>query len=720
MDRNKLILFAEDSMTQAEKLKMELEENGYIPVHAKDGIEALKLAKSRKPDLILSDIIMPGLDGYELCRSIKKDNELKDVPVILLTALADVEDILKGLECGADNYIMKPYGTGQLISRLNTALQNKFPPKKKLAQENIDILFKGNKYLVSSTRYQILNMLLSTYEGAVGKTEKLSNTQSALNVLRKSLEIKVDERTRDLQERINERKSIEEDIRESEKKYRTLIENALVGVFSVTIKGRVKFINEAFCRLLEYGSRKKIISQNFQSLFYNSADYDSLIEELTCSKQVKNFELKMISDRDIGKWVILNAILKDGIISGMVMDIHIRKETEEKEQKYQEELRKAKDMAEESDCLKSTFLSNMSHEIRTPMNAIIGFSNLLSFPGLSPGKKSEFIKRISTSCHELLDLIENILDLSKLEAGKIIIHEKRFPVNKLLEDLFAKISGDLSTSNRENINLKMAAGSKDKNLNIVSDPSRIYQVLDKLLDNALKFTEKGSVEFGYTIQDKCLEFYVKDTGVGLADDQIEFLFERFRKVEDAKIKQYGGAGLGLSICKKLVELMGGRIWMLSEQQKGSEFYFTLPLKPEGKSAPAPKEFTIKPAENNLSNKRLLIAEDNLYNYKLLEAILEGTNTEIVWAKDGLEAVERCKSDKGFDMVLMDLRMPNMDGIEATREIRKFNKDMPVLAVSAYTMDDERENTIQAGCNDFMSKPVDPKQLLDMMQRYIDK
>ena len=438
------------------------------------------------------------------------------------------------------------------------------------------------------------------------------------------------------------------------------------------------------------------------------------------SKLVKNFEAKMISDQATGKWVILNAVLKNDIISGMLMDITVRKETEEKEQRYQEELRKAKEKAEESDRLKSTFLSNMSHEIRTPMNAITGFSNLLSTPDLSPEKKSEFTERISKNCYELLDLIENILDLAKLEAGQILIHEKKCPIDILLENIYGKFSGDLSRSNKDNINFKLVTGSKNKDLNIVTDPSRIHQVLNKLIDNALKFTEKGSVEFSYTIQKKNIQFYVKDTGVGLSEDQKEFVFERFRKAEETKTKLYGGAGLGLSICKKLVELMGGRIWVQSERQKGSHFYFTIPLKTTEKPAVVTKEPSRKPDIKKLSNKRILIAEDNLYNYKLLEAILDGTETEIVWAKDGLEAVERCKSDSGFDLVLMDLRMPNMDGIKATREIRKFNKEIPVLAVSAYTMDDEKEKTIKAGCNDFISKPVNPVHLKEMMQRYIDK
>ncbi|MBL7112275.1 MAG: response regulator [Bacteroidales bacterium] len=720
MDRNKLILFAEDSLTQAESIKMMLEANGFIAIHARNGEEAMEMVKKKRPDLILSDIIMPGMSGYDFCRSVKSDRKLRSVPVVLLTSLSDVEDVMKGLESGADNYIMKPFEEGQLISRINTVLHKNDNPGDRFEQENIDVLFEGKKYLVNSSRYQILNMLLSTYEGVVERTTKLTETQAKLNTLRKSLEILVDERTRDLQDQIHERELVESGIRESEKKYRLLVENALVGVFSVDTSGEILLINEALCRALEYNSSGIINKRGFGSLFQDREAFDSLVQKLGTSGQVKNFEVKMVTASGGERWMILNAVLKNKTVSGMIMDISGRKLTEEKELKYQEELREARDRAEESDHLKSTFLSNMSHEIRTPMNAIIGFSSLLSNISLTPEKKSEFIVRISKNCYELLNLVENILDLAKIEAGQVIMHEKRCPVNKLLEDVYTKFSAELSTREKNQISFKLVPGPKGTDLTVISDPLRIYQVLSRLLDNAFKFTEKGTVELGYTILNKYIQFHVKDTGVGLTDEQKRYVFERFRKAEETKTKLYSGAGLGLSICKKLVELMGGETRVESEPGRGSEFYFTIPMKIAGASETIAEEKLPDTEQKSLSDRKILVAEDNLFNFKLIEALLVGTGTEIIWAKDGMEAVEFFKSGKHADLVLMDMRMPVMDGITATREIRKINKKIPVLAVSAYTMDEVKEKAIEAGCNDFLSKPVNSAGLVEMMKRYINE
>ncbi len=719
MDEQNLILIVEDSLTQAEHVKLMLEDKGYETIHAVDGGEALELAKKRKPDLLLSDINMPRMNGYDLCKSVKQDKGLMEIPVILMISLSKVEDVLNALECGADNYVVKPFEPRQLISRISGVLLNNPKEKKSSVTENIDLLFDGKKYKVLSSRFQILNMLLSTYEGAVEKTEMLTEAQKVLTDSRKSLEANVIERTWDLQEKIHERIRIESDIRESEKKYRSLIENTLAGVFTTTTKGKLKFMNSSLIKTLNCESDENILSRNFGTMFKNQADYNSLIEKLRSEKRVVNFEVKMCSARGGEKSVILNAVLNDDLVSGMIMDISDRKKTEEKEQRYQEELRKAKEKAEESDRQKSAFLSNMSQEIRTTMNAIIGFSSLLNSSSLSSEKKGEFIDRISKSCKEMQDLICNILDLAKLEANQLVISEKAIPVNTFMEELHAKISIRLALHNKDHIKCTLVNGIENDAFEIITDPFKLAQVLNKLVENAIKFTEKGSIEVGYSIQKDNIQFYVKDTGLGMTEGQMLIAFERFRKAEDIKTKLYGGAGLGLSICKKLVELMGGRIWVQSEPCKGSHFSFTIPLLTNDIPVSALEELPPEPQRKKISCKRILIAEDNLYNYKLLEAILDGTKAELTWAKDGLEAVEYFESGSDFDMVLMDLRMPNMDGIEAVREIRKRNKQVPILAVSAYTMDEDKAEIIGAGCNEFLSNPVIPNELMRMEEKYFN-
>lgn len=718
---NNLIIIAEDSPTQAENLKYILEKNGYKVEHGINGQETLKLVKRDRPLLIVADILMPVMNGYELCRRIKADENLRDVPVILLTSLTEAEDVLKGLECGADSYVMKPFNEQHLMSRIQSILASKASlGDEKVKQESIDVLFAGKKYFVNSTRFQILNMLLSTYEGAVQKTQKLTETQAALSTLRTSLEKKVEEKTEYLQLEIKERQQVETAIQASEKKYRNLVENALVGVFSSTLEGRLFFVNEAFCTILQYDSVEELMSHTFQSLCNTPNDYIAFLKTLRKNRQVQNFEIELVSNPGQTKWVIVNVLLKGEILSGMILDITERKKTEEKEKEYQEELRVAKEKAEESDRLKSAFLSNMSHEIRTPMNAIIGFSSLLSDPDMSVENKTNFVNRISKSCYSLLNLIENILDIAKLEAGKLKIYEKECSLNQLLTNIYPTFSKEKSVRGKDQISFRLQTTIQEKKFSILADPVRIHQILSNLLDNAFKFTEKGSIEFGYTVQDKTLQFYVKDTGIGLTKDHEEFVFERFRKAEDIKTKLYSGAGLGLAICKKLTGLLGGEIWVESEFGKGSTFYFTIPLKVAEKPVEEPKKKIPAYESVSLKDKNILIAEDNLLNYKLIEAILAKTEARISWAKDGVEAVEFFRSGHEFDIVLMDIKMPNMDGFQATREIRKLKKELPVIAITAYGMGDEKDIALKTGFNDYLTKPISSAKLIETINKYVPK
>ena len=718
---NNLIIIAEDSPTQAENLKYILEKNGYKVAHGLNGRETLNLAKKDKPLLIVADILMPVMNGYELCRRIKADENLREVPVILLTSLTEAEDVLKGLECGADSYVMKPFNEQHLMSRIQSIFASKASAEeKKVKQESIDVLFAGRKYFVNSTRFQILNMLLSTYEGAVQKTQKLTETQAALHALRTSLEKKVEEKTEYLQLEIKERQQVETAIKASEKKYRNLVENALVGVFSSTLEGRLYFVNEAFCTILQYDSVEELTSRTFQSLCNTPNDYIAFLETLRKNRQVQNFEIELVSNSGQTKWVIVNALLKGEILSGMVLDITERKKTEEKEKEYQEELGVAKEKAEESDRSKTAFLSNMSHEIRTPMNAITGFSSLLSEPGISTENSTEFVNRISVSCYSLLNLIENILDVAKLEAGKLKIYEKKCSLNQLLTNIYSTFSKEKRINGKDQISFCLQTAIQEKDFTILADPFRIHQILSNLLDNAFKFTEKGSIEFGYTVQDNTLQFFVKDAGIGLSGDQKEFVFESFRKAEDVKTKLYGGAGLGLAICKKLIMLTGGKIWVESELGKGSTFYFTIPLKVAEKPVEEPEKKIPAYESVSLKDKNILIAEDNLLNYKLIEAILAKTEAKIFWARDGVEAVEFFNAGKDFDLVLMDIRMPNMDGFQATQEIRRFTKELPVIAVTAYSMGDEKDIAMKAGFDDYLTKPINSETLLNIINKYIYK
>jgi len=728
-EQNNLIVIAEDSPTQAEKLKFLLNSFGYEVAHGINGREAFDMAKKYLPIMIITDILMPEMDGYELCRKIKADKTLRQIPVVLLTALTNSTDILKGLECGADNYIMKPYDEKYLLTHLKSIIANRHILKEDQLKTKIDISFSNKEYSFSLTRLQILGMLLSTYQGAVSKTRKFTSTREELNILNHTLEQKINEKTRDLLIEVDAQKQIVEAIKESEHKYRNLIENALVGVFSTTAEGEFTFVNEALVNMLEYPSVLEFGPRKIQSLFSNNKNHTAFFHVLKKNHQVRDFETELTSGTGKKKNVIINAQLKGKTLSGMIVDITSRKEAEEEERKYREKLFSAKEKAEGSNRLKSTFLSNMSHEIRTPINVITGFSGLIAAdPDLLNEQKKEFINNISKSSVNLLNIIDNILLIAKLESKKIKIFSEKCFLNRTLGDIYTSFQKEKNKKGKENVEFKLKTGNEDQDFAIMTDPFRVKQIISNLLSNAFKFTHQGAIEFGYTFSSdrgkdkngKEIEFYVKDTGIGLSEDQKEFIFERFRKVENEKEKIYEGAGLGLAISKKLVSLLDGEIWIESEAGKGSVFYFTIPVQVIENPVREIKKRIVPSERISLKGRKILVAEDNELNYMLLKAIMTATGAEILWAKDGVEAVESCVANDDIEAVLMDIRMPNMDGYQATTEIKKMRKSLPVIAVTAYSMNDEQIKSQESEFDDFITKPVNADILMDTLCKHLLK
>ena len=382
----------------------------------------------------------------------------------------------------------------------------------------------------------------------------------------------------------------------------------------------------------------------------------------------------------------------------------------------------AKEKAEESDKLKSAFLANMSHEIRTPMNAIIGFSNLLNDNELLRADKDELISHIIHNSSTLLHLIDDIIDIAKIEAGQLEINKKNCQINKILNELFETYSEKKKLLHTKDIELVFKPGIENINFTTFTDPIRIQQILTNLIDNALKFTEEGKIEIGYTIKEKnkdsFLQFFVKDTGIGLSKDQQGQIFSRFTKFENDKKKLYRGAGLGLAICKNISNLLGGDIWVDSEPNQGSSFYFTIPYLKVSEDDIILKE---NQEENsyNWENKTILIAEDEESNFRFLEIALAKTNVNIIRAHDGIEAIEKFQKND-VDLILMDIKMPNMDGLEATRRIRKIDVDIIIIAQTAFAMENDEKISIKAGCNDYIAKPIRKPKLLVLINKYFEK
>jgi PAS domain S-box-containing protein len=376
----------------------------------------------------------------------------------------------------------------------------------------------------------------------------------------------------------------------------------------------------------------------------------------------------------------------------------------------------AKNKAEESDKLKTAFLANMSHEIRTPMNAIIGFSDLLGDDDLTHEEKIDFISKIKSAGRALMLLINDIIDIAKIEAGQLVISETVCDINQMLTDLHSTFDELKNVSGKQGIIFNLLLPDPDRKVMVLTDPMRVQQILTNLLGNALKFTEFGKIEFGYTIKQETLSFFVKDTGIGILPGKQKLLFHRFSQVDPSTTRKYGGTGLGLAISKNLTELLGGSIGVDSSPGNGSLFYFTLPYKPVIKMA-----VNLMPAE--LSNvdwkgKTILVAEDIIQNYQLLDALLKRTGIKLLHAVNGQVAIDMVKADPTIDLVLMDIQLPIKTGYEALKEISAFRPDLPLISYTAFALPHERDKSIKAGFKDFIPKPIKTETLIPMLDKYL--
>lgn len=372
------------------------------------------------------------------------------------------------------------------------------------------------------------------------------------------------------------------------------------------------------------------------------------------------------------------------------------------------EIIKAKEKAEESDRLKSAFLQNMSHEIRTPLNAICGFSNFLNEPNLSEERKKNYVSIINSSSDQLLSIVNDILTISSLETKQEIIIIENFNVNDVIDELHEIFKRQLRTNDIPIILNKTQPLSQ---LQVSSDKTKVTQILSNLINNALKFTTKGFVEFGYSLKQDVLEFYVKDTGIGIESDIHESIFKRFQQADDSISRRYGGSGLGLSISKGYVELLNGKIWVESELGKGATFFFTIPyvfVKEEENA-----KFVVKEPKN--SHYTILVAEDEEVNFLFIEELLKNKDFILVHATNGEEAVEVCRINQDIDLILMDIKMPKLDGYSAAKIIKELNPDIPIIAQTAYALNTEVDKYKDA-FDEYITKPIKSSILIEIINK----
>ncbi|PXF59274.1 MAG: hybrid sensor histidine kinase/response regulator [Deltaproteobacteria bacterium] len=568
---NTPILIVEDSLTQALQLQNILEGHDYSVAVAYNGVEALEHLKEQIPNLVISDIVMPEMDGYELCKHIRSDEKFRDIPVILLTALSDPEDVIRALECGADNFVIKPYKEDFLISRIRTILANQELRKKGMSEMGIEIFFGGKKIFITSQRTQIIDLLLSTYENAIQKNLELKQVNNELILAHQELE-------------------------------------------------------------------------------------------------KRNIQLQKLNEQ------------------------------------------------------KNRFLGMAAHDLRNPLGAISNFSEVLydeSAKTLNQ-EQLELVSTIRSSSEFMLQMVNDFLDISKIESGKLDLNLQPTDIlslakqNIFLNRIFSTKKGiELVLNHEGDIPVMLL------------DADKIEQVLNNFISNAVKFSYPQSViKVQINRSDDHLVISVTDEGQGIPEKDLDKLFNAF---EQTSVKTTGGeksTGLGLSIVKKIAEGHKGKIRVESEVGKGSTFYASLPIILPDKKA----EKSQRPETMELSGLRILLAEDNVVNQRMVTRILEKQRCTVTIAGTGKEAVSAFEKEQ-FDLILMDIQMPEMDGLAATLEIRQQStinnqqstiQRVPIIAMTGHATEEESEKCLEAGIDDFVSKPIKPGMVFDKIQKWAVK
>ena len=540
---------------------------------------------------------------------------------------------------------------------------------------------------------------------------------------------------------ITDRKIAEENLKENEERHRTILQTAMDGFWLTDLQGNLLEVNQTYCRMSGY-SEQELLTMKIADLM---APERVSVTEVLLQKIIEKGEERYESRHRSKDGVLFDVEVsiqyqpaEGGRFVSFFHDISKRKRDER-------DLRIAKEQAEESDKLKSAFLANMSHEIRTPMNGILGFTELLKMPGLSGEDQQEYIGIIKKSGERMLNIINDIVDISKIEAGQMDVFISETNINEQLEYVYIFFKPEVEAKGMQ---LSIKNGLTAEKAVIHTDREKLYAVLTNLVKNAIKYSDAGSIEFGYTLKpfvpssnhaavqlsahaavqssvhavaqssahavvqssdsesmQQELVFYVKDSGIGIPQSRQKAIFDRFVQADISDARAFEGAGLGLSISKAYLEMLGGTIWVESEAGVGSTFYFSIPYQPKlqlSKVADIPETI----GKHEINDLKILVAEDDEASAMLISMAMKSFSKQVLRVRNGLAVVESCRNNPDIDLVLMDIKMPGMDGYEATSKIREFNKKVFIIAQTAFGLSDDRDKALAAGCNDYVSKPLD--------------
>jgi PAS domain S-box-containing protein len=551
---------------------------------------------------------------------------------------------------------------------------------------------------------------------------------------------------------ITERKIIEKELIASENKFRVILENSADAIFVADENGKYLYSNKAVTDLLGYSTEemqqksiKDLAPKNkireYFNIFKEARDKGKLFTELELMKKDGNpipadFNAVLLPDgmvyiscRDISNRIKTEFTTKESEQffkalntdyfnlnkENAALNIELKKSINHI-QHIRKDLNLAKAKVEEAVQLKSAFLSNISHELRTPVNAIMGFSAFLLEPELNKEKLNEYVHIINLNSKQLLSNISDIIDISKIETGQFTTESELVTINKLMKDLSLTYR---KLVDYKKVRLIYSPESPNDLSQIKTDGNRIRQIICNLLNNALKYTHAGEIEFGYRIKRKFIEFYVRDTGIGIATEDQDAIFQLFRQLDETKKRQNDGNGLGLPVSKALIEKLGGTISVKSEPGKGSMFIFTIPYEYEIETN-ATTTKTSESKEYNWEDKTILIVEDEVYNHAYIEKLLSDTDAKLLNAWDGKMALELVKTHPEISVVIMDIKMPVMDGNESMQMIKKFRPKLPVVAQTAYAYGYDSKKGLEAGFDNFLIKPIESNLFKRVINSYLSE
>ncbi|TRX29380.1 response regulator [Flavobacterium franklandianum] len=698
MNDNLKILILEDNQYDADLIQRELKKSGFRftseIVQTRESYESA--FDSFKPDIILSDYSLPSFDGLAAFHI--KQKKSPDIPFIIVSGTIGEENVVELLKQGATDYVFKDMG--RLALAVRRALEEVAQQRERKRNEKVmKEYLEQYSTMISATLFGFMltdekGKLLDVNDAYCGMSGYTKEELLNLSVT----DIQAIDNPEEVAEHIQ--KVMEFGTNQFESKHKSkdgLFFDIEVSMgFLQSKKQFIAFIRDITDRKLSVIN----LNKKNEQIEAQNQEYIKINNELSFQNDEK--------EKRAAELVIANKELAF--------------QNNEKE-KRAAELVIAKEKAEESDRLKSAFLANMSHEIRTPMNGILGFADLLKEPNLTGKQQKEYIKIIEKSGFRMLNIINDIVDISKIEAGLTEVNLKESNINEQIEYIYTFFKPEVEQKGMQLLFKKSLAS---KEAVIKTDREKIYAILTNLVKNAIKYTDEGFIEYGYCLNTDSkpteLEFFVKDTGIGIPKHRQEAIFERFIQADITDKMAYQGAGLGLSISKAYVEILGGKIWVESEEGKGSTFYFTIPYHTESEEKNLVENLIpdLDEANNYAKNLKILIAEDDKISRMLLTKAIKVFSKEIIEAIDGVEALEACKNNLDIDLVIMDINMPNMNGHEATKQIRQFNKNVIIIAQTAYAFDSDRKEAIDAGCNDFISKPIVKNELLMLINKYFIK